>query len=726
MFLNGYPYTDFHELNLDFILNAMKTLEQAFKDFTASNSLIFAEPLLHDLTKSYAKNTIVLDKSGNAYIALKAVPDGVQLSNSEYWMMVFNFEDYTEKANMNFTDNYFRDTDRSDRALAIGDWVVLDDILYKVTVAIPVDGLFEVGANIVHFTVEQFLKDFVTTINQTVLQYKNDIDASELAYRNQLAQDIADTTASLQAQLDVAIAGATVDSEVINARVGWDNTTYATLGDAIRTQIENVVDNNVVLSNFPALEWTLKRNVDGTGAIVTNNYTAITTLVLAEPNDIIIRRTPASDGTWLLLVYINEYDSTQTWIKRTELQVNDKIVLDSTTKYVRFAFGRGSGSGVIIDNSDLSMFNCEFYRKSALNCNTFLYRGRVTDFGSSIASCVDDGYYRFTTGDIPSISDLPMGWSSGGIVKTYVFNPTTRWQVVEGQEGAYIRYGSGVWYNIASDNIYVSYDGTAGDDASTEQLNIYLPRVNSVDDSILYNLGHCVDAGRNCDVWRIINAYQISGGTSTIMTRNGEWECALHLNGAPDFMGGYTHGDEIETEIKAFKDGMPANISSINGTCKEFKIVRTSILYDPSDGVTAVAKHGVEYIFTHDGVKISQSVKWLLNENLTKCYLAMLPVLKTYSTYSYSNIDYEIVTNGSGNYDVPIPNAKSVTEYANGKTLHFTMSIGDYPSGMTGGDCALITDNGGLTYNKVYFVICTSGNVHSGDIWTSETFYKHK
>lgn len=228
MFLNGYPYTDFHEMNLDFLLQSMNALKKAFSDFTASNSLIFAEPLLHDISKSYAKNTIVLDSEGNSYISLQAVPVGVQLSDSEYWLMVFNFEDYTEKANKNFTVNYFRDTTRSDRVLSVGDWLVLDDILYKVTAAIAVDDLFEVGVNIEHFTVEQFLKDFITSILIIVDQY-----------RNQLAQDVAATTSNLQAQLTAALSGATVDSEVINARVTFDNVTYTSLGEAERTQFGN-------------------------------------------------------------------------------------------------------------------------------------------------------------------------------------------------------------------------------------------------------------------------------------------------------------------------------------------------------------------------------------------------------------------------------------------------------------------------------------------------------
>ena len=235
MFLNGYPYTDFHEMNLDFLLKSMETLKQAFADFTASNSLIFAEPLLFDITKSYAKNTIVLNPDGNAYISLQAVPEGVQLSNADYWLMVFNFEDYTEKANKNFTVNYFRDTTRAPYSLSVGDWCVLDDVLYTVTQAIAADELFVIGTNLTHFTVEQFLKDFTTSIVQTVNQYKNDIDASELLYRQQLAQDIANTTASLQAQLDAVIAGVTVDSEVIDARVSADSITYSSLGKAIRT-----------------------------------------------------------------------------------------------------------------------------------------------------------------------------------------------------------------------------------------------------------------------------------------------------------------------------------------------------------------------------------------------------------------------------------------------------------------------------------------------------------
>lgn len=232
-----FPYTNVHELNLDWVLTMMKALEAEWDAFTAGNSLTFADPLQHDISKTYAKNTIVLDANGNAYISLQAVPVGVGLQNGDYWLMVFDYEAFIEKVNKNFTARYYRGSYRATAAMDIGDWLTVDDVLCKATAAISADDVLELGVNIEHFTLEDFIKAFMTSANQLIQQYKNDIDASELAYRQQLALDIQNTTQSLQAQLDAVIAGATVDSEVIDARVGDNGVTYSTLGVAIRYQI---------------------------------------------------------------------------------------------------------------------------------------------------------------------------------------------------------------------------------------------------------------------------------------------------------------------------------------------------------------------------------------------------------------------------------------------------------------------------------------------------------
>lgn len=237
-----FPYTNVHELNLDWMLRIMKALEAAWEQFTAGNSLTFADPLQHDMSKTYAKNTIVIDGSGNSYVSLQAVPVGVALGNQDYWLMVFDYEAFIEKVNKNFTARYYRGSYRATAAMAIGDWLTVDDVLCKATAAIAADDVLEVGVNIEHFTLEDFIKAFMHSANQLIEQYKNDIDASELAYRQQLADDVAATVADLQDQLDQAISGATVDSEVINARVGWDGVTYDTLRNALVTEFEDALE----------------------------------------------------------------------------------------------------------------------------------------------------------------------------------------------------------------------------------------------------------------------------------------------------------------------------------------------------------------------------------------------------------------------------------------------------------------------------------------------------
>lgn len=241
-----FPYVNMHEMNLQWLLEKMRELDKAMETFKATESLKFADPIIWDITTQYEKSTIVLDPTGNAYLSLQPVPTGIQLNNDEYWLEIFNFTNYTRTANQNLTVHTETNTTRATAAYQVDDWLIWNDVLYRVTSPIAIDDALIVapaaGSNIVHFTVEDFIKAFITYATGLINQYKNDIDASELAYRQQLAQDIANTTASLTVQLNQAIAGATVDSEVIDARIGWDNTVYSTLGEAIRSQISYIHD----------------------------------------------------------------------------------------------------------------------------------------------------------------------------------------------------------------------------------------------------------------------------------------------------------------------------------------------------------------------------------------------------------------------------------------------------------------------------------------------------
>lgn len=317
-----FPYTNFHELNADWMLRKVKELDEAMKTFIAEEAVKFADPIIWSISSQYAKSTIVMDTSGNAFLSKQPVPAGIQLNNGDYWLEVFNFADYVRTANQNLTAHVEADTTRATAAYNVDDWLLWDDVLYKVTVAIAVDDLLVVNGNIVHFTVEDFIKAFITYATGLIQQYKNDIDYSELQYRNQLAQDIANTTQSLQQQLNQAISGATVDSEVILARAGINNITYSTLGTAINTQVQNLTDGLTAASvdtPFRLGDWSIGGSSAGGVLDLTNRFRIVSKNIMYTPVDIYV----GANAGYKLAVMLYQADGT--FISDSSWQSSRKI-----------------------------------------------------------------------------------------------------------------------------------------------------------------------------------------------------------------------------------------------------------------------------------------------------------------------------------------------------------------------------------------------------------------
>ena len=104
-FFNGYPYTNYHEMNLDWIVSQITNLSETMKNFVITNKIKFANPIEWDSTILYDESTIVLAPDGNSYISLKNVPAGISYTNTEYWERISNFNAQLEM--MNMKTNFF-------------------------------------------------------------------------------------------------------------------------------------------------------------------------------------------------------------------------------------------------------------------------------------------------------------------------------------------------------------------------------------------------------------------------------------------------------------------------------------------------------------------------------------------------------------------------------------------------------------------------------------------
>ena len=94
---NYWPWTNLHELNLDWVIQSIKDQETRLTNFVSLNSIKYADPFQWSITSQYTQNTLVIDpEDGTAYLSIQPVPSGVQITNTDYWTPVFTLQNFTD------------------------------------------------------------------------------------------------------------------------------------------------------------------------------------------------------------------------------------------------------------------------------------------------------------------------------------------------------------------------------------------------------------------------------------------------------------------------------------------------------------------------------------------------------------------------------------------------------------------------------------------------------
>ena len=175
-FIAKYPYTDFHEMNLDWLIVEIGKLVNEVTNFVSLNAIKYADPIQWDITRQYEKNTVVVDPmSGTAYLSVAAVPIGAQLNRTEYWTVIFDLGSFIVKAGKNFANTY-EDTATTTATVntSAGGWIMWGETLYVANVNITAGDAYVPGANITQITVEDAFQ-----VLQAIIGDLNDLNTSD-------------------------------------------------------------------------------------------------------------------------------------------------------------------------------------------------------------------------------------------------------------------------------------------------------------------------------------------------------------------------------------------------------------------------------------------------------------------------------------------------------------------------------------------------------------------
>lgn len=159
------PYTNFHDLNLDWIIKALTDIDRRLANFVSLNTIKYADPIKWDITSQYAQNTLVLDpQDGTAYLSVQPAPQGVQITNADYWTPVFTLQNFIDPLKNAITAVPQQENGQAaTEKLPANSVFFVGDILCTNPEIIPQTSLVVIGTNCVEVSVVDLISQLFST-----------------------------------------------------------------------------------------------------------------------------------------------------------------------------------------------------------------------------------------------------------------------------------------------------------------------------------------------------------------------------------------------------------------------------------------------------------------------------------------------------------------------------------------------------------------------------------
>lgn len=236
------PYTNFHDLNLDWIMDELNDFNNKLTNFVSLATIKYANPIQWDITSQYEANTVVVDSNGNAYLSVQPVPSGVSLDRTEFWTKIGNFDELWADVKKAITPNDEGHSPTATADRAVNDLVWVNGALIRVTRAMIAGDAYVPGSNCVSSSTNEVLHYLITAFNEGLSAEK-------------MARENADT--KLQTAIDAEkMARENADTKLQTA-INTEKTARENAIDEEQTARKNA-DN--ALSNAIAEEQTTREN----------------------------------------------------------------------------------------------------------------------------------------------------------------------------------------------------------------------------------------------------------------------------------------------------------------------------------------------------------------------------------------------------------------------------------------------------------------------------------
>lgn len=221
----NFPHTRTYDTDLGWLIKELNRVKELLSQYLENAVITFADPITWNITEQYPALTCVIDSDGTAYLSKQPVPAGVDISNTNYWLPIFNYDDNINQLRSQIAYNA-QNSDTTGAALSAGDLVFWKGLIYEVITDMPAGTAFIIDSNIRKYTVDEKINSILGSIGAEESariaadqQLANDIQAEATARSEAdqtLTGNIQTLTDSLQAEEDARIAADTALSDRID------------------------------------------------------------------------------------------------------------------------------------------------------------------------------------------------------------------------------------------------------------------------------------------------------------------------------------------------------------------------------------------------------------------------------------------------------------------------------------------------------------------------------